>query len=576
MLEMFRRMVEFSGPERKNINKSIAVSFVSAIFKMLQISAVYFIILALTNGDKSNTPAIMALVLMIISIVGISASNYFSQLQQTHAGYFMAAHKRLSIGDKLKSVPMGYFNDSSLGEITGVCTTVLENVEMNAPILLVTTLGSMINSFVFFALILFFEWHIGLIVIAVTVIYFLVTSSMEKKTRDIAPHRQKSESQLVASVLEYVQGMSIVKSFNLFGFGDKKLRDTLEYNRSSNLNLEKLFSPYTLLQGLVINVGSVIIMIVGSYMFINGMLDLPNALMVIIISFLAFSEVSIAGSLLAVMRVISSCMERTDETEDMPQIEEKGSLKNVKSHTIEFKNVEFSYDKRKILDNVSFTIPDKTTTAIVGPSGSGKTTMCSLIARFWDVDKGEISIGGNNVKAYTLEGLMDQISIVFQKVYLFADTIENNIKFGRPDASHEEVVAAAKKACCDDFIEALPDGYDTVIGEGGATLSGGERQRISIARAILKDSPIIILDEATANVDPENEERLQTAIEELTKNKTILMIAHRLKTVRNANQILVLNEGHIVQKGTHDELSKEDGIYKEFIAAREESGRWKL
>ena len=245
-------------------------------------------------------------------------------------------------------------------------------------------------------------------------------------------------------------------------------------------------------------------------------------------------------------------------------------------HDIVFDRVSFSYEQKTILHDISVTLPDKTTTAIIGPSGSGKTTFCNLVARFWDVDSGSVSIGGRDVRDYTLEALMNQISMVFQNVYLFADTIENNIKFGCPNATHEQVVEAARKAGCDDFIEALPDGYDTVIGEGGASLSGGEKQRISIARAMLKDAPIIILDEATANVDPENEDRLQKAIEALTRDKTIIMIAHRLKTVRNADQILVLDDGRIVQQGKHSELISQPGIYADFVGGKRETSGWKL
>ena len=576
MLEMFRKIWRFAGPERKNINKSIGVSFIFAIFKMMEMGAVYFMIKALVEGKGDLSPAILSVVLMVVSIADCTLTKYFAQLQQTHAGYFMSGFKRLSIGERLKLVPMGYFNDSSLGEITGVCTTVLENVEMNGAILLVSVLGGLVNAFVFMILILIFDFRIGLLVIATTILYLLITSLMENKARKVAPDRQKSESKMVETILEYVQGMSIVKSFNLSGKGDKNLQDALEYNKNSNLKIEKLFTPYVIVQSLVLQVGSVLIMLLGAKFYLEHSLSLTYALMTIIISFIVFNEISQAGSSLAVMRVISSCMDRADEVEDMPQLEEKGNVTNPKSHDIEFNHVAFSYDERPILKDVSFKVKDNTTTAIVGPSGSGKTTMCSLISRFWDVDKGSITIGGKDVKDYTLEGLMDQISIVFQRVYLFGDTIENNIKFGRPEATHEEVVEAARKACCNDFIEKLPEGYNTVIGEGGASLSGGEKQRISIARAILKDSPIIILDEATANVDPENEDRLQRAIEELTKNKTIIMIAHRLKTVRNADQILVLNDGNIVQSGTHESLAKVKGIYKDFIDARAESGKWKL
>ena len=576
MLEMFNKIMRFARGEAKNIKKSVFVSFIFALFKMLEMAAIYFVIVGLVDGVHDFKPAWTAIILMIVSITGCSITKYYSQLQQTHAGYFMTALKRLSIGERLKSVPMGYFNDSSLGELTGVCTTVLENVEMNGAILLVMVLGGFVNAFVFMFMILFFDWRIGIIAIVTTATYLLVTSNMEKKANKLAPDRQKSESKMVETVLEYVQGMSVVKSFNLAGKGDQSVQDALEYNRHSNLTIEKLFSPYVIVQNLILQAGSVIIMLAGVYFYLQNTMTLANALMVVIISFIIFNEINQAGSSMAVMRVISSCMDRADEVEDMPQLVEKEKTADIQSHDIVFKNVDFSYDTRQILKDISFTIPNNTTTAVVGPSGSGKTTMCNLISRFWDVDAGSITIGGKDVRDFTLEELMDQISIVFQRVYLFADTIENNIKFGRPDATHEEVVMAAKKACCDDFIESLPDGYQTIIGEGGASLSGGEKQRISIARAILKDSPIIILDEATANVDPENEDRLQKAIEQLTRNKTILMIAHRLKTVRNADQILVLDKGQVVQKGTHQELAKVEGIYKDFISAKEESNQWKL
>ena len=236
----------------------------------------------------------------------------------------------------------------------------------------------------------------------------------------------------------------------------------------------------------------------------------------------------------------------------------------------------FAYENRKIIDDVTLDIKEKTTTAIVGSSGGGKTTITSLIARFWDVDEGEVTLGGRNVKDYSFDSLMENFSFVFQRVYLFEDTIANNIRFGRPEASMDEVIAAAKKACCHDFIMSLPEGYDTVVAEGGSTLSGGEKQRIAIARAIMKDAPIIILDEATANVDPENEKELTEAIENLTKEKTIIMIAHRLKTVRHADQIVVIDKGRIVQKGTHEDLMREEGIYKNFVSGRKKAVSWKI
>ena len=330
------------------------------------------------------------------------------------------------------------------------------------------------------------------------------------------------------------------------------------------------------MQELVLQIAGIAMMAVSVICWADGTISLANALMCIVMSFLVFGQIKLFGMGISMLRLTSESIDRTMQTEEMEQMDEKGKAFSPEGHGVEFKNVHFSYENKEILHGINAAIPDKTTTAVIGPSGSGKTTLCNLIARFWDVDSGSITIGGHDVREYTLESLMDQISMVFQNVYLFADTIENNIKFGRPQATHAEVVEAARKACCADFIEALPDGYDTVIGEGSASLSGGEKQWISIARAMLKDAPIVILDEVTANVDPENEDRLQKAIEELTRDKTIIMIAHRLKTVRNADQILVVDEGRIVQKGKHEELIGQKGIYADFVLGRQETIGWNI
>ena len=441
---------------------------------------------------------------------------------------------------------------------------------------LVGLFAGMINTIVFNVMVLVYDWRAGLLVVAGTFVYLLIVSKMEKKSRVSAPKRQESEAKLVAAVLEQVQGMSVIKSFNLVGRGDRRIQEALEYNRSSNLELEQLFTPYTIAEGLVIQLFSVLMMVEAVVFYLNGTLSMTGALMFTILSFVIFAQIQTAGSSLSVLRLVSSSIEQANRMDEIPQMDEKGSDITPEHHEIAFHDVHFSYEKKEILKGINLTIPDKTTAAFIGPSGSGKTTLCNLIARFWDVDGGSITVGGRDVRDYTLEALMNQISMVFQNVYLFADIIENNIKFGRPEATHEEVVAAAKKACCDEFIEALPDGYQTVIGEGGASLSGGEKQRISIARAMLKDAPIVILDEATANVDPENEERLQRAIEELTRDKTIIMIAHRLKTVCHADQIFVVNDGGIVQRGTHEELIGQPGIYADFVSGRKEAGSWKL
>ena len=576
MIETFKKIWQFAGDEKKNINQSVWISFLSAILQMFQVGAIYLVIRALTEGAQGGRTAWLALLFELISIFGGAVTASFSKMHQTHAGYFMAADRRIAIADRMKSVPMGFFSANSLGQVSGVCTTVVGSIESMVPMVLVNILSGLITTAVFTLLLLLWNWRIGLIALAGIAVYLLVVSAMEKKSAAIAQDSQKSQTALTEAVLETVQGMSVVKSFNLTGKGDKKLQDALEYHRRSNLQVEHVMTPYTAVQEAVLQIASVAMMAAAVALWIGDSLTLPDALMAVVVSFLVFSQVKLFGMGVSMLRLAGAAIDRTVETEQMPRLDEKGKAVSPQRHDIVFDHVNFSYEAEPILRDVSVTLPDKTTTAIVGPSGSGKTTFCNLVARFWDVDSGSVRIGGTDVRDYTLASLMDQISMVFQNVYLFADTIENNIKFGCPEATHAQVVEAAKKACCDDFISALPEGYDTVIGEGGASLSGGEKQRISIARAMLKDAPIIILDEATANVDPENEDRLQKAIEALTHEKTVLMIAHRLKTVRGADQILVLDGGRIVQQGRHEELIAQSGIYADFVGGRKETAGWKL
>ena len=576
MIEVLKKIWRFAGQEQGNIRKSMVLGFFYAIFHMFQIAAIYVVVLALVDGSTSAAPAWQALILLLVSILGRAILNRFSQLQQTHAGYFMVADKRISIGDKIKRVPMGYFNDQSLGELTGITTTVLDEVESAGSMVLVNILGGLINSLVMLLCVLFWDWRIGLLALAGMLLYLLLLSGMEKKSAQIAPKRQRDEARLVEAVLEQLQGMSVIKSFNLTGKGDQRVRQALEDSRSNNLAVEKLFTPFVWAQEMALHLFGVLILIAAVWLYLSGSMPLANALMAVIISFMIFSQIQSAGSGVSALRLVGSSIDHANQVDEIPEMDQDGAQLHPEAHDIVFDHVDFSYGSRPILKDVSLTIPDKTTTAIVGPSGSGKTTLCNLIARFWDVGGGRVTIGGRDVREYTLESLMKQVSMVFQRVYLFHDTIENNIKFGCPDATHQQVVEAARKACCHDFISALPDGYDTVIGEGGATLSGGEKQRISIARCLLKDAPIVIFDEATANVDPENEDQLQKAMEALTREKTVLMIAHRLKTVRNADQILVLDQGRIVQQGTHEDLIAQEGIYRDFVSERTAASKWTL
>ena len=576
MIDALKKIWAFAGSERKNLNRSVLLGVLYAIFHALQIAALYVVLKGLMEHVDGMDTAMQALVILAVSILGRSVVEYISQLQRVHAGYFMAANKRIVIGERLKRVPMGYFNESSLGRITGIATTVLGDVEETASMVLVNTLTGFLNTLILIPMVFVFDGRIGAVFIVGIALYLWVTATMEEKSRMLAPKRQAAQASLVEAVLEQLHGMHVIKAFNLTGKGDRQVRDALAESERANLSMERLFTPYVAAQELTLRFFSILIIAAALYAHCTGTMSLLDVIMCIVFSFIAYQQLESAGSALSLLRVVCASIDEANETDAIPQLDESGRDIVPTHHDITFDRISFSYGERPILCDISAEIPEHSLTAIVGPSGSGKTTLCHLIARFWDVDAGTITIGGHNVKEYTLASLMAQISIVFQRVYLFHDTIENNIRFGRPQASRAEVIAAAKKAACHDFIMQLPNGYETMVGEGGANLSGGEKQRISIARAILKDAPIIIFDEATANVDPENEDRLQQAIEALTQDKTVIMIAHRLNTVRNAAQILVVADGRIVQRGTHEELIAEDGIYADFIASRRTAVGWRL
>lgn len=576
MLEVFKKIWNFAGVEQENIRKSIFAGFLHAVFNALQFGAIYYMLLDIFGKNVSYMTIFICLGILLISLIGKIITQKISQMNQTHAGYFMAAHKRIDIGEKIKKVPMGFFSDYSLGRLTTIATTSLSQAEQWIPMLLVLVLGGILNTLVFVLSTLIFNYKIGLIAVAGILVFFVVTSLMEKKSTQNAGKLSQIQGQLTKDVLSTIQGMQVIKSYNLTGENNKSLIKSIRDSSDLFLQLEKTVMPYVTIQRIIIGLTTSLMTYAAIRLNISGNLVLAEGILMIIASFIIFEGLIGAGSNMAILRVAENAIDAVEFVDEIPDMEEGQVDKRIEDHNIVFDKVSFSYDKRQILNNISCEIPEKTLTAIVGPSGSGKTTFCNLIARFWDVDSGEIRIGGKNIKDYTIENLMSSISMVFQNVYLFEDTVENNIKFGSPNATREEVIEAAKKAQCHDFIEKLDQGYDTIIGEGGASLSGGEKQRISIARAMLKDAPIVIFDEATANIDPENEDKLRRAIEALTKDKTIIMIAHQLSTIRNADQILVLNNGVIEERGRHEELMGNDGLYKKFIESKEVATNWKL
>ncbi len=577
MIGVFRKFFAFSGQENRNLLiRSIWWSVLSALCSAMRIPAVYLVLKGLLGNGITSQTLLFSSGILVGSIILTILINMKTTMMQTKAGYRTCANKRIEIAEHLRYLPMGWFNKNSLGEITSVTTNTMENMANVATrVVMLTTKGYLISG-VIILMILAFDVRIGMIALVGFLLFTVVNSFMQKAEANVSQRKMNADENLVARVLEFVQGIAEVKNYNLTKDTGAQVKSAIEESCQANFAMEIPSVIFIFLQSVINKITGVIICGTSLIFYFEGSMEMADCLMMMICSFMLFEQLDSAGTYSALLRAINLGVDKANAILETEPMDINGVDVSPKSYDIVLDHVDFSYDRKKIIDDVSLTIPEKSTAAIVGPSGGGKTTLCNLMARFWDVQKGQVTLGGRDVREYSYDSLMKNFSFVFQRTYLFSDTIANNIRFGKPEASMEEVIAAAKKARCHDFIMELPDGYDTLIGEGGASISGGERQRITIARAIMKDSPIIILDEATANVDPENELQLSEAIEELTKDKTIIMIAHRLKTVRHADQIFVLDNGRIVQQGRHEELMKEEGIYRSFVSERKEAIRWKV
>lgn len=577
MFTILSKFFRFSGKKNSSkFKRSIALGVIEALFSAMRIPAIMCILMGITSGGPMGRYIAGSLAIMGVSVVISVLCKMRSTILQTEGGYNTCAFKRIEIAEHLRYLPMGYFNANSIGEISSVTTNTMENLgDVATRVVMLTTQG-ILETVMIALMILVFDIRIGLISVAGVAVFFVINTFMHKAGKKESERKVLCDTKLISQIMEYIQGISEVKSYNLIGSQTRRLNDANDACARTNIKMEMVFVPFHFMQNAVTKITSAVVVAFSAYFYISGTMSMIYAIGMTISAFMLYASLESAGTYSSLLHVVSVCVDKANAILELDTMDIDGKDIKPENHNIELENVTFSYDKRKIIDGISLSIPEKTTTAIVGPSGGGKSTLCNLIARFWDVDSGKVTLGGVNVKDYSMNSLMSNFAFVFQNVYLFEDTIENNIRFARPDASHEEVVEAAKKACCHDFISKLPDGYNTVIGEGGATLSGGEKQRISIARAIMKDAPVIILDEATANVDPENEKELVEAVDALTKEKTIIMIAHRLNTVRHADQIVVVNQGQIVQKGTHEELMKQDGIYRRFVNSREQAVSWKI
>ena len=484
---------------------------------------------------------------------------------------------RMELGAHLRRMPMGYFTEGNIGKISSVLSSDMVFIEENCMTVLADMMSYIFAEAIMVIFLLFFNLWIGLAALAVIGIVLLIARSMKKEALRDSKDRQEQNENLTEAVLDFVEGIGIIKTYNLLGEKSKELTENFEKSCETNIRFEENHSPYQLWMNIVYGLG--VAAIVALSFFLNSQALLGVTFLVGIMLFVSdlFGPIKALYTQATRLTVMNSCMDRIEEVFGEKELPDNGKSSIPESSDapeVEFRNVRFAYGEKDVLHNISFTLPQHTMAALVGPSGGGKSTVANLLARFWDVGSGKVLVRGKDVRDVRLADLMDHISMVFQRVYLFQDTIYNNIAMGRPDATREEVMEAAKKARCYDFIMALPQGFDTVIGEGGESLSGGERQRISIARCILKDAPIVILDEATASVDADNESCIQQAISELCKGKTLLVIAHRLNTIRNADQILVIADGRIAQSGTHKELMEAGGLYRDFVTVRQQSQGW--
>lgn len=576
MIETLKKVWDFSKNRHESLIKALVFAFIRSVFGNTQLLAVILAMNALAGNAQVKSSVFWIAVLAVICMAANFITSYVEQISTMQAGFFMTGDKRVSLGNILRKVPLGFFTDSSTGKVTTALTTTLSGIETSATMAMVGIISGLFSALAFFLFIMFYDWRIGLLAGMGILVYLFVINWQMKVSRKNAPALQKAQNTLSEAVLTFLQGIKVTKAFS-FQKGDRRLKEAIQGSSDANIRLTDLSMPSQFAAHLVSAVFEVVILFATLFFcFAAEEISIMKTIVLLIFSFVVYSSLNQAGSMLSMIGMLDTGLSDVETIENAEQLECEEPVQKAASNEIIFDRVSFSYGENEILHNISTTIKPQSLTAVIGPSGSGKTTLCQLIPRFRDVSDGKITIGGVDIRNMEYEELMQKISMVFQRVYLFEDSILNNIRFGKPDATLEEVRAAAKAARCDDFIMALPDGYETRVEEGGSSLSGGEKQRISIARAILKDSPIIILDEATSALDAENEHEILAAIDELTRNKTVIMIAHRIQSVQKADHIIAIENGRIVQEGTHEQLLKQPGLYADFVMTRKKASGWKL
>ena len=580
MLALFSRILKLSGKYKCRIQGAFVCAFLESILSKMPIFLAFLVLSGFYQKTLTGTKCLY----IGIGLVGVVAAqaivHYLCDRLQSAAGYMIFTDKRMELGGHLRKLPMGYFTSGNIGKISSVLSTDMVFIEEIAMSTLGNMMSYMLSALILLVFMFFLDWRLGLAAAAVTLLACFTAKGMNKVSLKEAACRQDQSEHLTDAVLSFAEGISVIKSYNLIGEKSEELTGNFRRSRDTSTAFERKMTPWTRGLNILYAVGIAAIFALSVWLQQSGSLSLPYLLGVLLFVFDLFSPLKALYGEASRLTVMNAALDRIEAVLNETELPDKGTahIPNESSGSPEicFDNVTFAYQDKEVLHNISFSMQKNTMTALVGPSGGGKSTIVNLLARLWDVKSGKVTIRGTDIRDVPLAELMEQISMVFQRVYLFQDTIYNNISMGKPDATEEEVYEAAKKARCYDFIMALPDGFQTVIGEGGATLSGGEKQRISIARCILKDAPIVILDEATASVDTDNESYIQEAINELVKGKTLLVIAHRLNTIRQADQILVISDGGISEQGTHDELMAKAGIYQDFVNIRKKSSGWSL